>query len=261
MSNVIRSILEGSKPKKVEAVKVVVVEGVSSDLDYALKAIASDLISTGWTTASPEQKKQAQDRLEVVRSFWDEGANNYLLQTSFDPGEGELEQSPVAFLIKATEHGGKSVKAEAKTDSADSQIKAIFAKHNITPDKGMEGFWDAVDEVAELESKDGDELERLADEWEEELQAKFNTEGDKSPADEAYEAAKDLRPAIEQMLDSIAAICESIDAELGDAMAPGLKAAVISALRNGAGDVTGSKFDLETAKARIAEYYDQHEEE
>lgn len=278
MSSAIRSILESSKGKvepqeaapklNMPTLKLPKLS-VSDDAAYGLKAVISDLISDSWTTATPEQKKQAQDRLEVVKKFWD-GGYNYLVQTSYGPLEvgEEGQETPVAFLVKVTDHGAPAkqeakteAKTEAKDDPADAQIQAIFAKHNITPAKGMEGFWDAVDEVAEISAEDGDELERLADEWDEEAQAKFSAADGIAPADAAYEAAFDLRPAIEQMLDSIASICQAIEQELGSAMAPGLKAAVISALRNGAGDTSGSKFDLETAKARLARYYDEHEEE
>lgn len=349
MSKFIRNILESSKPKQAEAgapklnmpTLKLPKAAVTAEVDQAVTAIAGNLIATTWTTATAAQKKQAQDRLEVVKSFHNEAGHNYLLQTSFDLEEGGLEESPVGFLVTVTQHGGTSVnqteayrpyagltggskvkfvnptdfpaadwgldqdayeemlkhegqiatitsvniegddpdegyfsiefpdgysleavsgyhfvpisgRTEAK-DSADAQIQAIFAKHNITADPGLEGFWDAVDQVAAIDMADGDELERLADEWDGE-QVDGNT-----PADKAFEAAKDLRPAIEQMLDSIAAICQSIDAELGNAMAPGLQSAVISALRKGTADPAGSKFNLDVAKTRVAEYYEQHE--
>ena len=148
----------------------------------------------------------------------------------------------------------KSV-AEATRQQIDANIAEIFNKHGIRPSSGEDGFWDAVDQVAEIDADDATKLELLAGEWE-----AASNEAGLSDAGKDFQAALELKPAILSIFQSLSNLCESIDTELSEFNAPGLKAAVIKALKAATAHPSGSKFDYDRALKRIEDYYKRHED-
>jgi hypothetical protein len=50
-------------------------------------------------------------------------------------------------------------------DEINAEIRTVFARHNVTVKRGVEGFYNAVDDVAETSIPDADRLRVLADEY------------------------------------------------------------------------------------------------
>ena len=48
----------------------------------------------------------------------------------------------------------------------DQEIQTIFTKHDIKPFPGIEGFWDAVEDVTNMNLADGNRLYNLGKLWE-----------------------------------------------------------------------------------------------
>lgn len=53
-----------------------------------------------------------------------------------------------------------------KRDDVNTQMQAIFKKHEIEPVPGLDGFWEAVEEIRAISQEDADVLEALAMVWE-----------------------------------------------------------------------------------------------
>ena len=45
------------------------------------------------------------------------------------------------------------------------EIQKIFSKHGIKPLDGVDGFWNAVEDISLMNSSDGDILHRLGKRW------------------------------------------------------------------------------------------------
>lgn len=56
-------------------------------------------------------------------------------------------------------------------DAINAEIREVFARHSIVPDVGEEAFWEAVELVFIKDPEDGQRLERLAEEWDQTMEA------------------------------------------------------------------------------------------